>query len=405
MNLTLPTFPVPTHQVDFGPDLFWLQLWQGDAYDVLRTVPSNSVHCWMTSPPYWRLRDYGWEGQLGHEKTLRDHIRALVRVFRELRRTLHPTGTLYVNYGDAYAQHGKAATESELFGHETRSIRRGYNTQAFSGYKGYNRAAGTAGEEFARKQLMMIPSRLAIAMQEDGWWVRALVKWSKPNALPESVRDRPSKTHEDVIMCTKRPDYFYDDCRVRDCAPTEKWGRRLRSVWTIATEACKLEHYATFPRELVRRCILPSTSRLGCCPKCFAPVVPVYQAGQVDPDWQRRCGGADYQGSATKDYSAAGAQDPSETKKRILKGLAPRHLVGGKPGCKCRVGDTIPCLVGDCFGGVGTVCKVGLANGLRGLSIDGSPEYTEFAWQELGQRAQLLRNLRGAHQYHGNPNP
>lgn len=397
MNLVLP-FATAAHQVAYDDRLFWLQIWLGDALEHLAHLPSNSVHCWMTSPPYFRLRDYGWSGQLGHEKTLQEHIANLVRYFRELRRTLHPSGTLCLNYGDAYAQHGRPASEKELLGHETRTIRRGYNTTAFAGYAGYNRAHGTAGDEFKRKQLMMIPHRLAIALQDDGWWVRADNVWSKPNGLPESVPDRPSKTHEFVFMLTKRPDYFYDQFRVRECKPGESWGRRLRTVWTIPTEACKLAHYATFPRELVRRCILPSTSRLGCCPECFAPVLPIYKAGQVDPDWQRRCGGANYAGNATKDYSSAGAQDPSATKKRIMKGLAPRHLVGGNPSCKClaRLEDAVPCHVGDCFGGVGTVARVGLANGLRCTLIEGSPTYTEFAWQELGQRAQLLGQLKGA---------
>lgn len=386
----------PAHQVQFGPDLFWLRLWQGDALEVLRQVPSNSVHCWMTSPPYWRLRDYGWEGQLGHERTLREHIAQLVLYFRELRRTLHPSGALYVNYGDTYAQGGKSATSQELASNAARTNGKAYATSAFAGYTGQNRAAGTTGE-FARKQLLMIPHRLAMALQDDGWWVRADIVWSKPNPLPESTSDRPSKTHEYVFMLTKRPEYFYDQCRVRDCLPPEKWGRRLRTVWTIPTEPCKLAHYATFPRELVRRCILPSTSLLGCCPACLAPVLPTYAAGEVDREWQRRCGGANYQGKATKDYAAAGAQDPSATKRRIQKGLAPRHLVGGKPGCAClrRLEDAIPCLVGDPFGGIGTVCRVALANGMRCLSIDGSPEYTEFAWQQLGKRAQLLSELKG----------
>lgn len=182
----------PAHQVQFGPDLFWLRLWQGDALEVLRQVPSNSVHCWMTSPPYWRLRDYGWEGQLGHERTLREHIAQLVLYFRELRRTLHPSGALYVNYGDTYAQGGKSATSQELASNAARTNGKAYATSAFAGYTGQNRAAGTTGE-FARKQLLMIPHRLAMALQDDGWWVRADIVWSKPNPLPESTSDRPSK--------------------------------------------------------------------------------------------------------------------------------------------------------------------------------------------------------------------
>lgn len=374
-----------------------LQVWQGDWLELLREVPDNQVHCWMTSPPYWRLRDYGWQGQLGHERTLTEHIHQLVLGFRELRRTLHPTGTLYVNYGDAYAQHGSPASANELHGQSQRSSRRGYHTSAFAGYSGHNRAAGTAGEEFRVKQLMMIPHRLAMALQADGWWVRADLVWSKANPLPESVGDRPSKTHEYVFMLTKKPAYFFDQFRVRDAEPG-KWGRRLRTVWHLPTEACKLPHYATFPRELVRRCILPSTSRVGCCPSCLAPVVPVYEAGELDSDWQRSCGGADYAGQATKDYAGAGAQDPSATKSRILKGLRPRHLVGARPGCKClgRLEDAIPCLVGDCFAGVGTVGRVALANGMRSLLIEGSPEYANLAWQTLGERARILAQLKGA---------
>lgn len=177
-----------------------------DVMEGLRQLPDESVHCVVTSPPYWGLRDYGAEGQIGLEPTFHEHLGKLVEVFREVRRVLRAGGTLWLNYGDAYANDGK-------WGGET------------GGKQGYLDAASRkrVGREKRRtglkpKDLMLMPERLAIALQDDGWWVRSRIIWHKPNPLPESVTDRPTKSHEHIWLLTKSATYFYDADAIKEGA-------------------------------------------------------------------------------------------------------------------------------------------------------------------------------------------
>lgn len=216
-----------------------IRIMQGDCIDVLRELPDESVQCCVTSPPYFGLRDYGMAEQIGAETTPSDYIAALVSVFREVRRVLRDDGTLWLNLGDS----------------------------------------------FSDKQLQMIPARVALALQADGWWLRSDIIWHKPNPMPESITDRPTSAHEHVFLLTKSPRYFYDADAVREevalsdlrvngssasalarisgglsvgqaahCG-TPQSGRNIRNVWTIATAPYAGAHFATFPPELAERCI------------------------------------------------------------------------------------------------------------------------------------------------------
>lgn len=249
----------------------------GDVRKRLNDLPSDSVDCVVTSPPYWGLRDYGVEGQIGLEPDLSSHITVMVEVFEHVRRVLKPSGTCWVNYGDCYAT--------------------------------------SAGGGLKPKDLCMLPARFAIALQDAGWWLRSEIVWSKPNPMPESVTDRPSAAHEKIFLLTKSPRYFYDAAAVREAAAdssikrwaqdidaqegsaranggrktngkmkavggpakqrghtrrhnglTDQWdgmtkaeqqeiGRNMRNVWTIATRPFKEAHFATFPPALVEPCI------------------------------------------------------------------------------------------------------------------------------------------------------
>ena len=252
-------------------------------------LADESVSCVVTSPPYWGLRDYGIPNQLGLEPTPEQFVANVVDVFREVWRVLHPTGTLWLNLGDTY---GTGTTAVRPTGN--RGI--GKNTQ--KAQDAVPRAGGMA------KQLMGIPWRVAFALQADGWYLRSDIIWHKPNPMPESVTDRPTKAHEYLFLLSKQKRYFYDGDSVREdynpssvgrykysmdgTAPTSRQpgmdlnrrkreasirdpnsaGRNRRSVWTIPTQSFSGAHYATFPEKLVEPCIKAGTSEYGVCPEC-----------------------------------------------------------------------------------------------------------------------------------------
>lgn len=255
---------------------------EGDALASLRTLPDASVQCCVTSPPYWGLRDYGADGQIGQEATPEEYVARLVAVFREVRRVLADDGVLWLNLGDSYA----ATTK--------RSSGKGDKQRSNAGTILADRR-WSVPEGLKPKDLVGIPWMVAFALRADGWYLRSEVIWSKPNPMPESVTDRPTKAHEQVFLLTKGPRYFYDADAVREphtTPPAERrqrtaqgsvagdgfvqdaWsgipgneraypqgGRNARSVWTITPEPCALAHFATMPPELARRCILAGSRK------------------------------------------------------------------------------------------------------------------------------------------------
>jgi DNA modification methylase len=241
---------------------------QGDCVTVLRErFTAESVQCCVTSPPYWGLRDYGVEGQLGLEKTPEEYVSKMVEVFREVKRVLKKDGTLWLNLGDSYAgsgkgigsDHGKAVfTDGEI-------VKTKWNE---SGLK--------------PKDLVGIPWRVAFALQADGWYLRSDIIWHKPNPMPESVTDRPTKAHEYLFLLSKAERYYYNAGSIAEKSIigildggtnpynliTQTGGRdsqnlggsdgtrNKRSVWTVATQPYSEAHFATFPPKLIEPCIL-----------------------------------------------------------------------------------------------------------------------------------------------------
>lgn len=213
-----------------------------DALHGLRSLPSNSVQCIVSSPPYWGLRDYGVEGQIGAEETLPEYIQNLVDVFEECRRVLRDDGVLWLNLGDGYTSGGRTWRHADK-----RLNARGMDNRP------------NTPEGMKPKDLMGVPWMLAFALRDAGWYLRADIVWNKPNANPESVRDRPTRSHEFIFMLSKSSKYFYDVEATLEPTNDGKKTRRKRSVWNINTEPYREAHFAVFPAKLIEPCILSST--------------------------------------------------------------------------------------------------------------------------------------------------
>lgn len=209
---------------------------EGDAILALQRLPTESIQCIVTSPPYWGLRDYGIEGQIGLEVQLQQYINKLVSVFAEAKRVLKNTGVLWLNIGDGYT-----------------SGNRGYRAPDKKNPARAMSVRPDTPEGLKPKDLLGIPWRLALALQADGWYLRSDIIWNKPNAMPESVKDRPTRSHEYIFMLTKNEKYYYDYQIIRER------NRNKRTVWNVNTAPFAEAHFATFPPALIEPCILAST--------------------------------------------------------------------------------------------------------------------------------------------------
>jgi DNA modification methylase len=247
----------------------------GDSLEVLKTLEANSAHTCVTSPPYWGLRDYGVDGQLGLEKTPDEYVSKMVEIFREVRRVLRDDGTLWLNLGDSYA-----------------NVSGGHTSQKTMGNPGLIRKRDTLrnlkNTGLKMKDLVGIPWRVAFALQADGWYLRQDIIWHKPNPMPESVRDRCTKAHEYIFLLSKSPKYYFDHEAIKE--PSVYSGRQnsqrgfsgkrsfeliqqpfrhvtetrnKRSVWTVTTKPFKGAHFATFPQDLIGPCVLAGSPKGG----------------------------------------------------------------------------------------------------------------------------------------------
>ena len=269
-----------------------VRLYLGDALQVLAALTDESVDACVTSPPYWGLRDYGVDGQLGLEASPAEYVARIVEVFREVRRVLTTTGTFWLNLGDSYAA-GKTGRADHGTGDATSRL--GPNRDGLPGGSVMGPVTPrSAPPGLKPKDLVGIPWRVALALQDDGWWLRSDIIWAKPNPMPESVRDRPTSAHEHVFLLAKAPAYYYDAVGIAEPADGG-WGtrdrtsakhngaafanagqrphgglrggdattRNARNVWTIPPQPYAGAHFAVFPEELARRCILAGTPHGG----------------------------------------------------------------------------------------------------------------------------------------------
>jgi DNA modification methylase len=293
-----------------------IRILTGDCLEVLRSLPGASVNCVVTSPPYYGLRDYGCEGQIGLEETPEAYVAKMVEVFREVRRVLADDGTLWLNIGDSYAggKTGRADTGADDL--SRRAAKYGTGTGAATGPRDFAQRPVPNG--LKPKDLIGIPWMLAFALRADGWYLRQDIIWHKPNPMPESVRDRCTKSHEYVFLLAKSSRYFYDADAIREPiseTTLDRWGgipervgpngldtvehskpngtartlganpdgRNKRSVWSITTQPFSEAHFATMAPELAETCI-----KAG-CPKGGTVLDPFGGAGTTALCADRLC--------------------------------------------------------------------------------------------------------------------
>lgn len=254
----------------------------GDCREVLPTMEANSVHTCVTSPPYWGLRDYGHAGQMGLEETPDAYVESMVDVFREVRRVLRDDGTLWLNLGDKYAgSWGNQGRKSERGGQ--RPVTTGMITPVSDGrYPSKPSNTGTipAGTGLKPKDLVGIPWRVAFALQADGWCLRSDIIWHKPNPMPESVTDRPTRAHEYVFLLSKSRRYYYGFDAIKEKGQASGRGvrasgngmsdsytvpgdRNKRTVWTVSSQPYSGAHFATYPPDLIKPCIMAGAPEGG----------------------------------------------------------------------------------------------------------------------------------------------
>ena len=228
------------------------QIIQGDCIESMRAMPAESVQCVITSPPYWALRDYEAEGQIGAEPSPWLYVETMRTVFREVYRLLRSDGVLWLNLGDSY--HGGGSTT--VNGQNTRLYEGKSTLQSRHSDGACARPVKPRGyDRYRPKDLTGIPWLVAFALQADGWYLRRDIVWHKPNPMPSSATDRPITAHEYLFLLSKEPSYFFDHKAIQEEGETGP--RNSRSVWTIPTVPSRSgEHSATMPPEMARRCVL-----------------------------------------------------------------------------------------------------------------------------------------------------
>jgi DNA modification methylase len=391
----------------------------GDCLEGLRTLPDASVHCCVTSPPYWGLRDYGHDGQIGLEATPEAYVARMVEVFREVRRVLRDDGTCWVNLGDSYAGGGGFAPDAPCNVARREMIAEGDCKQgAFNLSQRQhtrNKSGGIKPQGAIKaKDLVGIPWRVAFALQADGWWLRQDIIWHKPNPMPESVRDRCTKAHEYVFLLTKSQRYYYDAEAVSEAAAqssgwakqrakgedTWKYGRAAggdpnstngvggtlalgatrnrRSVWTVTTKPYSGAHFAVMPPDLVEPCI-----KAGCPEQCCSVCGKGW--GRVVEREKRFESGSGRSGNAIEGKQDLAASETNSTPDIRMGPVVSVQTLGFAPACDCAATGTIPGTVLDPFAGSGTTLAVAVELGRSGIGCELNPEYIELAEQRIAK--------------------
>ena len=399
---------------------------QGRNLDLLAEMPDGSVQTCVTSPPYWGLRDYGEDDQLGLEPTPEEYVANMVAVFREVRRVLRNDGTLWLNLGDSYfgAGRGPSNVNMEHGLHQAQTANGGFPTR------------GVYSHELIKpKDLVGIPWRVAFALQADGWYLRSDIIWHKPNPMPESVTDRPTKSHEYIFLLTKQPRYYYDAHAIREEAVARDLGemdggaqrngngskanegrnfrtqirfggskygdsddphhatksgnpyeftgyRNKRSVWTVTTKPFSGAHFAVFPPDLIEPCVLAGAS-FAACSDCGAPYKRITERRK---SWESN--------SAKAGNRPEGKYGPEHQGDIRMGPTVSVTTKGWEPGCECpghpSLDDNGRSTVLDPFSGSGTTGMVALRHGRSYIGLELNPDYAEMSRNRIRDDAPLL---------------
>lgn len=417
----------------------------GDCRDTLKTLPDCSVHCVVTSPPYFGLRDYGCDGQIGLEPTPEEFVAEMVGVFREVRRVLRDDGVCWINLGDSYA--GSWGAQSRPDGNDVASTLEGGSRLSARQIAAHSKGTHTGSLKNTPgckpKDLIGIPWMVAFALRADGWWLRQDIIWHKPNPMPESVTDRCTKSHEYMFLLTKSARYYFDAIAIQEPAlrgyagsefntgktgkhqqgrsstkprsgsgnkarkpgsdrgcpddsgsnvcshvPWEGENRNKRTVWTVSTKSYSGAHFATFPPDLIEPCILAGTSEHGCCPQCGAPWKHILEKERVAtrPGNKTKVGRvSDDPGSLYEGHHGmiVGNRDPQ-------RHCTTTKTVAWEPTCKCPKEEPIPCTVLDPFNGSGTTGEVARKCGCHYIGCELNPEYIALTEKRLRQGSLLV---------------
>ncbi len=415
-------------------DTHW-QILTGDVRETLALIQPQSVQTCVTSPPYWGLRDYGHAWQIGLESTPEAYVAHLVDVFRLVRTALKDDGTLWLNLGDSYANTGGADRRMSLSSTIGRSKGKDRRLLPHAPSASFGLPTRMMPENLKPKDLVGIPWRVAFALQADGWYLRSDIIWSKPNPMPESVTDRPTKAHEYIFLLSKQASYYYDAAAILEpLAPTTLssngidaasgkgyrsnititprdrnagegpgWGnqapdavrsmnpngRNKRSVWHVATQPYAQAHFAVFPEALIEPCILAGTSEKGQCPACGKAWVRVVEREQGDTEAYKRPKRTAGMDSRTSTLSLSG-NGSIEWAKRGGK----TTTTGWESQCACNAGDHVPQLVLDPFAGSGTTGAVSIRHQRNFIGCELNPAYVELARTRIGAVSPLFAQDR-----------
>ncbi len=384
------------------------QLFKGEALGVLSGMKSESIQCCITSPPYWGLRDYDVEGQLGLEKTLEEYVSKVVEIFREVKRILRKDGTLWLNLGDSYNANQGSGFDTNKDGRAKKAVA----------------ASPKLNIALPPKNLVGIPWMVAFALRQDGWFLRQDIIWHKPNPMPESCTDRCTKAHEYIFLMSKSAKYFYDSEAIKVKGASNKWGKHTnpkygkekqgkmgsakeltqqeyidkyktvnkRSVWTVPTKPFSGAHFATFPPALITPCVLAGTSKKGCCAKCGAPWERVVENTKeyqefVDSERNRKA----VMGRSMRDgLPGAGGISRGTSNKSVSKAS---KTIGWQPTCNCKTESNLDsCIILDPFIGSGTAAVVCERLNRKWVGIELKKESCEMAKQRIKHRGKYCES-------------
>ena len=385
-----------------------IKILQGDCIESLKKLKDESVNTCITSPPYWGLRDYnGEEKQLGLEDTPEEFVDNLVKVFKEVKRVLRDDGTVWLNLGDTYSSHKDCKSTPQ-------SLAKGMQSEvAHVIEKGKSVSRNTKKLKAAglkNKDLIGIPWRVALALQQDGWYLRQDIIWHKPNPMPESVKDRCTKAHEYIFLLSKQAKYYFDNEAIKEDAvragkipkgkkysselADDKIGgkhtretlnekpvapkRNKRSVWTVTTKPFKGAHFATFPMDLIEPCVLA-----GCpekiCVDCGEPYKRVMQKPkQLEVDRNKRSG--------LDDRKVGGVLDKYNREN-------PPIDLGVQKQCDCETNETKAGTVLDPFAGSGTTGIVAANHARNSVLLELNEEYIKIAKKRIKEQAGMFAEV------------